>query len=77
MQHTEVPRLGVELKPQPQQLGIRAASSTYITAHGNARSEPASSWILVSFITIEPQRGCPIYFLCPHPEHMEVPGPGV
>ena len=49
--------------PQPQQCQIRAASATYSTAHGNARSlthrarpgmEPASSWILVGFVTTEP-----------------------
>ena len=50
--------------PQPQQCQIWAASATYITAHGNARSlahsarprnEPESSWILVEFIPAEPQ----------------------
>ena len=35
-QHMEVPRLGVE--SEPQQLGIRAASVIYDTAHGNAGS---------------------------------------
>ena len=49
--------------PQPQQLGIRAASVTYTTAHGNARSltswarpgiEPASLWELVRFVSAEP-----------------------
>ena len=49
--------------PQPQQHQIWAASATYTTAHGKARSlthwarpgiEPASSWILVGFITTEP-----------------------
>ena len=44
--------------PEPQQLGIQAASATYTTAHGNARSpthwarpgtEPATSWFLVRF----------------------------
>ena len=49
--------------PQPQQCGIRAASTTYTTAHGNAgspthrvrpRTEPASSWILVKFFSAEP-----------------------
>ena len=54
--------------PQPQQLGIQASSVTYTTAHGNARSpthwarsgiEPASSWILVGFISIVPQQEFP------------------
>ena len=49
---------------QSQQRQIWAASLTYSTAHSNARShwagpaiEPASSWILVGFVTIgfEPQ----------------------
>ena len=44
---------------RPQQLGIRAESATYTTAHGNARSlthwvrpgmEPATSWFLVGVI---------------------------
>ena len=51
--------------PQPQPRGIWAVSATYTTALGNARSlahwprpgiEPASSWILVGFITTEPQQ---------------------
>ena len=61
----EVPRLGVKPwpTPQPQQLGIRAASATYTSAHSHAgflthwarpRIEPTSSWILVGFITAEP-----------------------
>ena len=50
--------------PWPQQCGIQAASATYSTAHGQAGSltpwmrpgmEPASSWILVAFVTDEPQ----------------------
>ena len=59
--HMEVPRLGVESEPtpEPQQLGIRAASATYTVAHSNARSwthwvrpgiNPATSWFLVRFI---------------------------
>ena len=37
--HMESPRLGVLSKLQlPQQRGIRAASATYTTAHGNAGS---------------------------------------
>ena len=54
--------------PQPQ-LGIWAPSATYTTAHGNARSlthwvrpgiEPASSWILVGFVSTETRREFPI-----------------
>ena len=33
MQHIVVPRLGVELEPQPQQCQICATSATYTTAH--------------------------------------------
>ena len=60
----EVPRLGVALELQLQQHQIRAASVTDTTAHSNARSltyragpgiQPASSWILVGFVTTEPQ----------------------
>ena len=72
--HTEAPRLGLELglypwpTPQPQQHQIRAASVTYTTAHGNAVSlihwarpgiKPVSSWILVRFVSTEPQRELP------------------
>ena len=51
--------------PQSQHRGIKASSVTYTTAHGNARSlthwarpgiEPKSSWILVGFVTTEPQQ---------------------
>ena len=71
MWHMEVPRLGVELElscqpmPQSQPRRIWAMSVTYTTAHGHPRSltnwarpgiEPASSWILVGFITSELQR---------------------
>ena len=75
--HMEGPKPGVELElqpcqpaPQPQQHGIQADSATYTTAHGNARSlihwarpgiEPTSSWILVRFVTGEPQREYPIW----------------
>ena len=44
--HMEVPSLGVKLgcscrpTPQPRQQGIWAASVTYTTVHGNARSWP-------------------------------------
>ena len=50
--------------PQPQQLGIRAVSATWTTAHGNAGSltywarpgiEPATSWFLVRFISAAPR----------------------
>ena len=50
--------------PQPQQCRIQAASTTYTTIHSNARSlthwmrpgiQPTSLWILVRFITTEPQ----------------------
>ena len=52
--HMEVPRLGVKLKLQ---------LPAYTTAHGNAwslthwampRIEPASSWILIRFVSAEP-----------------------
>ena len=63
--HREVPRLGVKL--QPQQCRIQAFSVTYTTDHGNTgslthwerRIKPASSWILVRFISAEPQRELP------------------
>ena len=51
--------------PEPQQHQIRAASSTYTTAHGNAGSsthwaksgiKPETSWFLVRFVTTAPQR---------------------
>ena len=54
--------------PQPQQRQIRATYVTYTTAHGNTGSlthwvssgiEPASSRILVRFISAEPQRKLP------------------
>ena len=71
-QHMEIPRLGVQLELQlpgcataTQQRKIRAASARFTTAHSNARFlthwvgpglEPASSRILVWFITAEPQQ---------------------
>ena len=71
--HIEVPRPGVESElqptPQPQQRQTQAASATYTTAHGNTKSlthwarpgiEPASSWILVGFVTAEPWQELPI-----------------
>ena len=54
-----------DVYPQPQQHWVWAASVTYTTACGNAGSlthwerpgtEPISSWILVGFITTEPQQ---------------------
>ena len=66
----EVPRLGVKLKlwlpayAKPQQCQTQAACVTCRTPHGNARSlthwvrpgiEPTSSWILVRFVSAEPQ----------------------
>ena len=56
--------LSCQSKPQWEQCQIQAISVTYTTAHGNTRSlthwarpgiEPTSSWILVRFITAEPQ----------------------
>ena len=50
--------------PQPEQRQIRAESSTYTTANGNAGSlihgaepeiKPPSSWSLVGFVTTVPQ----------------------
>ena len=50
---------------QPQQCQIRAASATYTTAHGNARSlahwvrsgiESSTSWLLVGFVSAAPQQ---------------------
>ena len=59
-------RMGYSCWPmsQPQQYRIQAASVTYTTAHGNTSSlthwvrpgvKPSSSWILVGFVTAEPQ----------------------
>ena len=54
--------------PQPQQHGIRAASATYTTVHGNAGSlthwagpgiQPTSSWMLVAFINHWATMGTP------------------
>ena len=67
--HMEVPRLGLNQScsrqpmPQWQQCGIQGATVTYTTAHSNAGSlthwprpgiKPASSQILVRFISAEP-----------------------
>ena len=66
-QHMEVPRLrsySCRPTPQPQRLKIWASSATYTTGHSNAGtlthlarpgSQSASSWILVRFVTTEPQ----------------------
>ena len=52
-------------QPQPQQCQIRAKSATYTTVHSNAGPithcvrpgiEPASSWILVSFVPLSHDR---------------------
>ena len=70
--HMEVPRLGVQSVwplPEPQQCQIWAASATYTTAHGHARSlthwarpgiEPATSWFLVGFVNHWATTGIPI-----------------
>ena len=70
LQHMEVPRQGVESELQlPAYVTARAiqdpaASATYTTTHGNARSlthwvrpgfEPATSWFLVGFISTAPR----------------------
>ena len=53
--------------------GFWAMSATYTTAHGNPRSlthwvrpgiKPATSWILVGFITTEPQWELPAHHSC-------------
>ena len=69
--HMEIPRLGVKLELQLQVSATatatwdEAASATYTTGHSNAgtlthwvrpETKPLSSWILVSFITTEPQQ---------------------
>ena len=75
----KVPRLGSDQScscrptPQPQQCQIPAASATYTTAHGNVGSlthwarpeiESSSSWILVGFVTAEPQPEFLKYLKC-------------
>ena len=54
--------------PQPQQLGIRAKSATYTTAHGSTESlthrarpeiEPVSSWKLVGLVNRWATTGTP------------------
>ena len=75
--------------PQPQQHGIQATSVIYTMAHGNAGSlthwarpgfKPASSWILIRFVSTEPRQELPrfilffffFFFLGLHSRHMEV-----
>ena len=69
--------------PEPQQLGIRAASAT---VHGNAGSlthwaragtEPATSWFLVGFVNHCAMTGTPSFPFYGQTWNMEVPGPGV
>ena len=57
-----------DLRPEPQQCWIQAASATYTTAHSNTGSlthwarpeiEPLSSWILVRFINRWATMGTP------------------
>ena len=60
--------------PQPWQRGIQAVSATYTRAHSNAGSlthrvrpgiKPASSWILVGFVSAEPRWELPMpLYLC-------------
>ena len=66
LQHMEVPRLEGLIQscscwptPQPHQRRIRATSATSagsLTHCGRPGIKPESSWILVSFVTTEPQR---------------------
>ena len=66
--HMEIPRLGVKLElhlpayTPLQQCRIQVVSVTYTTAHGNEilnplgpRIEPESSWLLIGFVTADPQ----------------------
>ena len=73
----EVPRLGVESEPQLLAYATVIAAwdpslicDFYTTAHDNARSpphgarpgiEPASSWILVGYISTVPQQELPLF----------------
>ena len=61
--------------PQLQQCQIRAPSATYTTAHGNARFlthwgrpgiKPASSWMLIRFLSTEPWWELPILQILLH-----------
>ena len=58
-------------QPQPQPHRIQATSPPYTTAHGNNGSlthwtrpenEPASSWILIGFVTTEPSWELSVWF---------------
>ena len=77
LQHMEVPRLGVwsELQMPTHATATQGPSQVldYTAAHGTTRSpnhwvslgiEPASSWILVGFISDAPQRELPSFFVC-------------
>ena len=66
----QIRAVAASLQPQPQQCGIRATSTTCTTAHGNTGSlthwaspgiEPASSWMLVGFVSAEPWQELPLY----------------
>ena len=68
--------------PWTQQLQIQAESATYTTAHSNAGSpthwvrpwiEPASSWILIRFISAVPHRNSPLDFEVHHQGPMYFP----
>ena len=63
LQYMEVPRLGVKSELRLLATATAMQGPTYTTAHGKARSlthwtrpgiEPASSWILGSFLSAEP-----------------------
>ena len=71
LEHTEVPRLRVELELQLLAYTI-ATAVTYTAAHSNTRSlthwerpgiQPVSSWIPVGFVTAGSWRKLPIYFI--------------
>ena len=66
--HMEILRLGfkseLQLPPQPQPQPQQCQTQAYTTAHSNTRSlkhwarpgiKPTSSWILVGFVSAEPQ----------------------
>ena len=75
LQHMEIPKLGneseVQLPAYTTQHQIRAMSATYTAAHGNARSltpqtrpgiKSMSLWMLVGFVTAEPQQELQLHF---------------
>ena len=92
--HMEVPRLGSNpirrcwSTPEPQQWRMWATSVTFTSAHGKAGClthwarpgiEPASSKILVRFVSVEPQWELLPLLLSPifcHPSASGVSGPG-